>query len=799
MAAAQDLYAEKQTAEVLSSPGGLGQYLVPVSVANMNDLLEEATQGTYNDESKARATAILARLKQLNSDIAPQFRRKKDALANIRLRMIRPNPQASVHYVSSYIAVSYCWHNGDWARAPAATPVSRGWEISEPMVNAVMALRKSPDEGVWLDKLCIDQGDATDKADHIAAMDAIYRSARRVAILLEDVQLDKDEEDAGFIFAKFYEGLCREVKDRGLEGEEKRRFIDEYFPRQEQEFCGNGMSHILAAAKPFAIKVLSARWYSRGWCAHESRMTKHQKTNNPLLMCFGSDGSVLAFEFRFIHYLGLYLSDSEQPQTLQGGEFQTQLHDPEPKTLRQFWWRIQRLMPDSSPHVSAMQHLVSILPFACLEKGDLMSIALNTAGIPLSYDHRGAECKAKPTSVEEVIWKFSLMVLASGDLVPLVSKGDKMKLPSSGTDVEFISWATNLHQGVLNERLPNPLPDSITAITPEYIEMDLFVFESLPRPATPDSQTKATRLIDDHDLDAVSEALLSLLQDHTRSTVETAKSATVAVKPNATPLPTLRHSLLSLALDNGLDWIMAFPSTMYQTTISWMHGPIAVYANPLFTAAAHSLFALFSDTRPALSPPSTNTLQTLTQFLTTLLDPRMILLTTSPRRLPLAPHLSIAALTSVTANRCYIAIPTVLAHLPGWHDRAWLVEPFDPAGKPEAVEDLLPPEGLVLARDGEEVPHELEDVLPVLNSDYADRRAAMGDVWKVRRRQEVFGFLSEGWVGLAERGLLVEGDGVMLKTRQRVYGCEDYPWGEISRAMNQIAGAAGKGAAKPEA
>ena len=99
----------------------------------------------------------------------------------------------------------------------------------------------------------------------------------------------------------------------------------------------------------------------------------------------------------------------------------------------------------------------------------------------------------------------------------------------------------------------------------------------------------------------------------------------------------------------------------------------------------------------------------------------------------------------------------------------------------------------MLARDGEEVPHKLEDVLPVLNSDYADRRAVMGDVWKVRRRQEVFGFSSEGWVGLAERGMLTEGDGVVLRRRQRVYGCEDYPWGDISRAMNRVVGTNGEG------
>ena len=89
MAAAQDSYAERQTSEVLSSPDGLGQHLVPVSVANMNELLEEATRGTHNDASKAHATAILARLEELNSDISLQFRPKKDALANIRLRMIR--------------------------------------------------------------------------------------------------------------------------------------------------------------------------------------------------------------------------------------------------------------------------------------------------------------------------------------------------------------------------------------------------------------------------------------------------------------------------------------------------------------------------------------------------------------------------------------------------------------------------------------------------------------------------------------------------------------------------------------
>lgn len=105
---------------------------------------------------------------------------------------------------------------------------------------------------------------------------------------------------------------------------------------------------------------------------------KHQKINNPLFLCFGSDGRVLSFEFRFIHYLGLYLCGQESPEDIYNRRFNETVNDPDPTTLRQLWWRIQRLMPDVRPDISAMQHLVSVLSARCYKKGDLMSIALNT-------------------------------------------------------------------------------------------------------------------------------------------------------------------------------------------------------------------------------------------------------------------------------------------------------------------------------------------------------------------------------------------------------------------------------------
>jgi hypothetical protein len=106
MVAVQDPYAEQKTSEVLS---GLGQRLVPLSHDSKNKLLADATRIIYSDAGKTQAAGILARLKELDPELAPQFHPKRDALDNVLLRMICSNPgPAQVEHVPSYIAVSYC-------------------------------------------------------------------------------------------------------------------------------------------------------------------------------------------------------------------------------------------------------------------------------------------------------------------------------------------------------------------------------------------------------------------------------------------------------------------------------------------------------------------------------------------------------------------------------------------------------------------------------------------------------------------------------------------------------------------
>ncbi|KAL2135132.1 hypothetical protein VTI74DRAFT_9725 [Chaetomium olivicolor] len=789
----RDPYAQQTTSTVLS---GLGQHLLTLSERNKQALLSEAAQLTYSADSKARAAAILSRLQQLNPDVAGQFHLKQDALSDLNLRMICSSPasstQSAIDLIPAFIAVSYCWHYPQWPLAPAATPVSPGWEISQSMMDAIMALRQAPDEGVWLDKLCINQSDLADKTAHIASMDLIYRSARRIVILLEDIQLDKAEEEAGLAYAGFYADLCREIKDAGLEGVAKGRFLDEYFPRREKELREDNQGQVLESVKTFAMKILGARWLSRAWCAHESRMTKHQKINNPIFLCFGFDGRVLSFEFRFIHYLGLYLCKSEPQDTLLDAEALGNTNDPNPKTLHQRWWRIQRLMPDMGNTDSAMQHLVSILSFGCLLKRDLISIALNTAGIPLYFDGEDIQ------SVEDAIWKFSLLVLASGDLVPFISSGSKLRVLNGRT--ESISWAVKPDQAVLDDKLPNPLSSSITTITRDFIELDLLVFESTPKQASPESQANATHLIEEHNLNNLADELFAALNDNTRSTIHQVISARKRIKPNSDVLQVSLHRYLSLALDNGLGWILDFPWVMQQTTSdTWLHGTIGYISEPRLAPAACALLILFnkfpSSSQMDGDRSDEDLVDLMTRSLTALLDPRLLLFTTEPRLLRLSRALGTAALTDATSNRAYIAVPAALAHLPGYYNRAWVLEPFDPAAPPEEVGDFLPPRDLRLAKEGEEMDAKIEDIIPVLNSDYEDRRAKRDDgraTWRLRRRQVLFGCPGRVWgeegSEMLERGggELDGGEGVVLLRRQRVYGAEDYPWGEIHQAMMRV-------------
>lgn len=170
----------------------LGHTLVGVSDNNKEDLLSVAYENSR--ERMPQAREICARLSQLKPEVSALFKPKDDVLPSLSLRMIvaAANAQTSAcqgsaedlataaevqsplaRNIPSFLAISYAWHHSDWTPAAAATPIAPGWEISQPMIDAVLACRESDEEAVWLDKLCINQADENDKTTHIGVMDLI--------------------------------------------------------------------------------------------------------------------------------------------------------------------------------------------------------------------------------------------------------------------------------------------------------------------------------------------------------------------------------------------------------------------------------------------------------------------------------------------------------------------------------------------------------------------------------------------------------------------------------------------------
>ncbi|KAK4459465.1 heterokaryon incompatibility protein-domain-containing protein [Cladorrhinum samala] len=779
-----DTYAHSQTADVLLE---LNQQLIIVSEENKRKLLGDVNEARLREQNRARATAILNELERINPKVAQHFCAKSDSLADLKLRMIMPADHQPRQQIPSFIVVSYCWHYSSWISSPYA--IVPGWEITKPMMDAVLGVRKSPDEGVWLDRLCINQGNENDKVTHIATMDTIYHSARRMAILLEDVHLSDDEESAGLAYAKFYDDMSREAGERGLQGAERIAFIDEYFPRQEKHYHECGRDGELAAAKPFVMKLLAARWFTRAWCAHESRIHPHRKVDNPLFMCFGPTGEVLSFEFRFVYYLAMYLDRLEPEDTNPNGvAWYESIPHPNHATLRQLWWRLSGLVQSHTEQCSPLQHLASITIFDCFRKADLMSIALNTAGIALYFDGQDVQ------SIEDVKWVFSLLVLAAGDLVPLVVKGPKLRVPSVEKQ-QVVSWAIDPPHITIEEHLENPLPQSITAVTGEYIELDLIVFSSQPRRASESSLAIAKRIIAEHDLESLAvhylaaapkeiqhpAQMLSGIVDRINAEITLAHAQ--AVLGN---LDMIRLSL-AVAIDAGLDWILAFPSSFAHATETWQHGIVdGIQASPPDARILSAASSLLSHLSP-LSTDSEPHLAILTRFFNIILDPRSSQLCRSSRLLPVSPLLGDYAITTPASNRSYLAVPLCLAHLPPWHDYCWVIEPFDPSAEPEDPKDHLAPHPSTLEKRKKGEPEiKIEDFVPVLTTDYPDRRAPprpQGE-WRLRTKQALFG-TSVPWdgEGLLKRVMEEEQDEVKVLRKQKVFGAESYDWTSIRKAM----------------
>lgn len=91
--------------------------------------------------------------------------------------------------------MSYCWHS-TWVPAEEYQQFTYGngsWPISQIMLKGLLDRRNSDLGEIWVDALCIDQGNEVEKRQAIDSMDIFDKSARLTVITLEDVRLSEEK------------------------------------------------------------------------------------------------------------------------------------------------------------------------------------------------------------------------------------------------------------------------------------------------------------------------------------------------------------------------------------------------------------------------------------------------------------------------------------------------------------------------------------------------------------------------------------------------------------------------------
>jgi hypothetical protein len=82
-----------------------------------------------------------------------------------------------------FVAISYCWGSSSQDRKLPLTDGSHIM-ITENVEQLLMHIFAGDEDYIWLDAVCIDQQNGTEKAKQVGMMAKIYRSARRVSVWL---------------------------------------------------------------------------------------------------------------------------------------------------------------------------------------------------------------------------------------------------------------------------------------------------------------------------------------------------------------------------------------------------------------------------------------------------------------------------------------------------------------------------------------------------------------------------------------------------------------------------------------
>ncbi|KAL8702788.1 MAG: hypothetical protein Q9201_004043 [Fulgogasparrea decipioides] len=392
-------------------------------------------------------------------------------------------------------------------------------------------------ECLWIDQLCITQSSESEKTAAIGSMDLVYKSARKVVVVLEDIAFSHTDVDLMLRYAN-NEPTSREVSEIELDK--------------------------LAAA---FVKIVTARWSDRAWCLHEFLMGRRHVflvpiwhidrppiTNGPSITVISIDGSFLSqIGYVFIQQ-NIKHQNTASDCLLNIKDFSGIGIDK----IRRFYNRLRALEvrevfgSDRPLEDGSFMHMFhEVFSHKALHNADKVSIILNTM-------RSGLYLKAPSLMTEkECLWLITVVAMAAGDATTLTTNGPQ-SIDSEGQfdkDRQWLSVPSSGDQARRTGYRTIPRTHIDAKVVRDGIELDMLFFgTNLALKSPSQHYLSIARWLIDH------RGLCEMSIHDQEMRLDTEADETVYSQLRVSYI-----QALACALACGKDWMLAYHTKSYVT------------------------------------------------------------------------------------------------------------------------------------------------------------------------------------------------------------------------------------------
>jgi Heterokaryon incompatibility protein (HET) len=442
--------------------------LVTLTFEDRQRLFQKAINAS--EESMESTRALMARLKKFDPTTAQHFAFKDLTLSKAPFRLLRESGTLtdlsraaawmkgivgrsdsemdgsdltkssigrSYKPFDSFICLSYCWHSEDWKPIKLGR-MDEGWPISSYMLRAFLDERSSFDEGVWIDAVCIDQNNPTEKMHAIGSMDVVYKSARLTVIVLEDIILSN-------AMSAVMSRVIHAMQGTGLAPES----LHDDAPMVWEALT----------------LIFSSRWFQRAWCWHEVEMSPYST------FLVRTERDLGRLSLRSFSHLAYFLVRTNY--TPGGTSVETYFASVETHfaMLRMFHIKIYKEGGYKYWDRSHLTRFDNIIDLKSSRESDKIAIAANLTGLQLCYI-------GPQVTHYQCRWILAMLALFAGDLAILCGNGRALQMTTQQDSSPWLRWSNETDDHVFTASGPAfPEHASIVSIHPERIILGLLLLK----------------------------------------------------------------------------------------------------------------------------------------------------------------------------------------------------------------------------------------------------------------------------------------------------------------------------------